>query len=191
MEGQSQYPVRLDVPYPEKLNNLLPLVKWLLAIPHFIILYLLQYVIFVTIIITFFAILITGSYPRGLFKFHTGFRRWQTNTSSYTWLLRDEYPPFSMDEGQHPAVLQADYPEQLNRWLVLVKWILGIPHLIIVSVLTLIGYVLWVISFFAILFTGKHPEGLFKFHVGRLRWNERTWLYYLLTTDEYPPFSLE
>jgi hypothetical protein len=192
MESQpGGYPVRVEVPYPDRLNNFLPIVKLILAIPHFIILGILQYVMIVTWFITFFAILFTGRYPAGLFKFHVGIRRWQINTSSYAWLLRDEYPPFGFEEGRYPAVLQVEYPENLNRWMVLIKWLLGIPHYIIVYILTLIGYVLWIISFFAILFTGKHPSGLFNYHVGRLRWNERMMQYFLLVTDKYPPFSFD
>ncbi|MEX2246690.1 MAG: DUF4389 domain-containing protein [Dehalococcoidia bacterium] len=191
MPGPSSYPVRLDVQYPEKLNNLLPLVKWLLAIPHFIIVYALLIVVEVITVIAFFAILFTTKYPEGLFKFAVGVLRWQANVSAYLYLLRDEYPPFSMDAGQYPVTLEIDPPDQLNRWLPLVKWLLAIPHFVVLIFLSIAVYLTTVIAFFSILFTGKYPEGLFKFAVGVSRYGQRVNCYLLLMTDAYPPFSLD
>lgn len=184
------YPIRFDVSYPEKLNNFLPLVKWLLAIPHFIILYLLNIVFNLVSLIAFFAILFTKRYPEGLFNFAVGARRWLLNVTAYVLLLRDEYPPFSIDPGQYPVAFEVDYPGELNRWLPLVKWLLAIPHFIIVALLSIVAFVLVIIAFFAILFTGKFPRSLFDFVVGVQRWSQRAQLYALFMTDEYPPFSM-
>jgi hypothetical protein len=191
-EPEAAYPVRVEIPYPERQSHWLGLVKWLLAIPHIIIMRILTvYVAFVTVLIAFFAILFTGQYPAGIFKFNVGIRRWQLNVSTYLWLLRDEYPPFSFDPGQYPAALDVDYPDRLNRWLVLVKWLLLIPHYIVLFFLSVAAAVVWIIVLFAQLFTGRAPEGLFRFLAGRLRWNERVTLYLYLVTDKYPPFSLD
>ena len=189
--GSPEYPVRLDVPYPDALSRWLVLVKWLLAIPHLIIVYFLGYAFNVVSIIAFFAILFTTRYPAGLFKFAVGVRRWSANTYSYILLLRDEYPPFSLDPGQYPLVLEIDYPEKLNRFLPLVKWLLAIPHYIILVFLFLAAAVVTIIAFFAILFTTRFPEGMFQFVVGVMRWSERVNAYVLFMTDEYPPFSMQ
>lgn len=185
------YPIRLDVPYPENLSRWLTLVKWLLAIPHLIIIYFLGLAFNVVTFIAMFAILFTGNYPEGLFRFAVGVRRWQMNVVAYLFLLRDEYPPFSLDEGEYPAVLQVDSPARLNRFLPFVKWLLVIPHLIIVAVLVFVAVIVLFIAWFAILFTGKYPQGMFDFVVGVFRWSERANGYALLFTDEYPPFSMK
>ncbi len=190
MEGQSAYPARLDIPYPESLSRWLIFVKWLLVIPHLIILIALGIALWVTMIIAFFSILITKKYPEGLFKFAVGVTRWSENATAYVFLLRDEYPPFSMDAGQYPVVFDADYPADLNRWLPLIKWLLVLPVAIVGAVVLYAAYLTTLISWFAILFTGKYPRALFDFAVGALRWNARANAYANLWTDRYPPFSL-
>jgi hypothetical protein len=185
------YPIRVDVQYPERLSRWLIFVKWLLAIPHFIILYFLQLAYGVITLIAAFAILFTKKYPKGLFDFAVGYRRWQLNTFAYTFLLRDEYPPFSWDPGQYPAVLEVDYSEELNRFLPFIKWLLVIPNLIVAALVLIAAVVITFIAFFAILFTGRYPQGMFEFVVGALRWSERANGYAYLFTDKYPPFSLK
>jgi len=185
------YPIRVEVQYPETLSRGLIFVKWLLAIPHFIILYFLQIAWSVVTLIAVFAILFTAKYPEGLFKFAVGYRRWQLNAASYVLLLRDEYPPFTLDAGQYPAALEVDYPEQLNRFLPLIKWLLVIPNILVAAVVMIAALVVTVIAWFAILFTGKYPQGMFEFVVGALRWSERANGYAYLFTDKYPPFSLK
>jgi hypothetical protein len=104
--------------------------------------------------------------------------------------MRDEYPPFSMD-GDYPVQIDLQYPSSFNRLLVLVKWLLAIPHYIALYVLgIIIGFVL-IIAFFAILITGNYPRGLFDFVAGYLRWNTRVASYLLLMTDDYPPFTFD
>jgi hypothetical protein len=191
MDVPAPYPVRLDVPYPESHSRWLIFVKWLLAIPHFIILYFLGIAVALTTFVAFFAILFTKNYPEGLFKFAVGVQRWSQNMTAYVWLLRDEYPPFSMDTGAYPVVFEADYPTDLNRWLPLVKWLLVLPVAIVGLVVLLLAYVTSIIAWFAILFTGTYPRGLFDFAVGALRWSARVNAYSNLWTDRYPPFSLD
>ena len=187
----ASYPLRYDVEYPERLSRWLIFVKWLLAIPHFLILYALGAVAYVIIFIAWFAILFTGRYPEGLFKFVVGIYRWNANLSAYLALMRDEYPPFSMEAGRYPVTLEMDYPERLSRWLIFVKWLLVIPSVIVLMVLGLAYYVTLIIAWFAILFTGRYPKGLFGFGVGVNRWGLRVSAYaFYLFTDKYPPFSL-
>jgi hypothetical protein len=189
----ADYPVRFDVEYPEVLSRWKIFVKWLLAIPHLIILYLLQFVISVLVLIAFFAILFTKKWPRGMFDFTVQIQRWSVNVASYGFLLlRDEYPPFSGDAGAYPVTLEIDYDENLSRWQIFLKWLFALPHYIVLVVLLVAAYVVLFIAFFAILFTGRYPRGMFDFVVGTVRWWLRVHAYsYLLMTDRYPPFSLE
>jgi len=117
--------------------------------------------------------------------------RWNANVSAYLAFMRDEYPPFSMEAGRYPVTLEVDYPERLSRWLIFVKWLLVIPNVIVLMVLGLAYYVTLIIAWFAILFTGRYPKGLFDFGVGVSRWSLRASAYaFYLFTDKYPPFSL-
>ena len=186
------YPVRYDVEYPEELSRWLIFVKLLLAIPHFIILWALGIAAGVMGFIAFFAILFTKRYPRGLFDFVVNVNRWSANVDAYTGLLRDEYPPFSWEPGQYAVTYEVDYPEKLNRWLPLVKWwLLAIPHYILLFALGIAAFVVYIIAWFAILFTKRYPRGLFDFTVGYTRWEYRVNAYAGLLRDEYPPFSLK
>jgi hypothetical protein len=186
----SDSPVIYEVQYPESLSRLLIFVKWLLVIPHLIILYALGIAASIVWVISFFMILFTGKYPEGMFKFMVGFFRWSANVTAYVGLLRDEYPPFSLDAGLYPVTVDIAYPTSLNRWLVLIKWLLVIPNLIVLMFVLLAAYIVEFIAWFAILFTGKFPEGMFKFVVGAFRWNQRLNAYSYFMRDEYPPFSL-
>jgi len=186
----ASYPVRYDVAYPEHLSRLLIFVKWLLAIPHFVIIYFLNAALGIVTFIAFFAILFTKKYPEGLFKFAVGVRRWQANVSAYVGLLRDEYPPFSLDFGQYAVAYEVDYPAELSRWLTFIKWLLIIPHIIVVVLLGIVALLAAIVAWFAILFTGRYPRSLFDFYVGVQRWSERINGYTSLFTDAYPPFSM-
>ena len=189
--GAPGYPLRFDIEYPEQLSRWLIFVKWLLAIPHFLILYALSSVANIITFIAFFAILFTGRYPRGLFDFVVNIYRWQENVFAYYALFRDEYPPFSWEAGKYPVTFEVDYPESLSRWMIFVKWLLAIPHIIVLLFLYIVALVVWVIVWFAILFTGRFPRGLFDFLVGVSRWSLRVNAYaLLLLRDDYPPFSL-
>ncbi len=188
----SDYPARFGVEYPERLSRWKIFVKWLLAIPQFIIVYLLQIVGYLMVFVAFFAILFTKRWPPMMFEFMVQIQRWTMNTVAYALTLqRDEYPPFSGEAGEYPVLLEIDYDENLSRWLIFVKWLLILPHLIVLTFLAIAGYVAVFIAFFAILFTGRYPRGLFDFVTGVLRWALRVYAYgHWLMTDRYPPFSL-
>jgi hypothetical protein len=187
------YPVRFDVEYPERLSRWKIFLKWLFAIPHLIIVSLLLWVAGVLQFVAFFAILFTKKWPRGMFDFTVQIYRWSANVAAYALLLlRDEYPPFSGEPGQYPVALEVDYDDNLSRWKIFLKWLFAIPHYIVLLFLLLAAYVAVLIAFFAILFTGRYPRGLFDFVVGTLRWLNRVQAYsHWLMTDRYPPFSLK
>jgi Domain of unknown function (DUF4389) len=187
------YPVRYDVEYPERLSRWKIFVKWILAIPHFIIVILLVNVAGILQFIAFFSILFTKRWPRGLFDFTVQIYRWSANVAAYALLLlRDEYPPFSGEPGEYPVLLEVDYDENLSRWQIFVKWLFAIPHYFVLVFLLIAAYVAVFIAFFAILFTGRYPRGLFDFVVGTVRWLTRVQAYsHWLMTDRYPPFSLK
>jgi hypothetical protein len=179
-----------DVPYPPRLSRLLLLVKWLLVIPHVAVLWLLGLLASVVTIVAWFAILITGRYPLGMWTFVVGVVQWSARVSVYaTYYLRDDYPPFG--EGPYPMEFRVRYPERLSRLLIFVKWLLIIPHAFALMVLGTVAGFTVLVSWFATLITGHYPEGLFRFHVGVLRWATRVSLYMALLTDDYPPFSLD
>jgi hypothetical protein len=190
MAQATTYPVTYDVEYPEELSRWLIFVKWLLAIPHWIILAALGMAQGAITFVAWFAILFTGRYPRFLFDFVVNVYRWSANANAYVTLLRDEYPPFTWEAGQYPVTFEVEYPERLSRWLIFVKWLLIIPHIIVIYFLNLAWFVTAMIAFFAILFTNRYPEGLFRFAVGVQRWSNRINAYVYLLRDEYPPFSL-
>lgn len=181
--------LQYDVAYPQHLSRLLIFIKWLLAIPHLIVLSVLWLVVMVVTFVAWFAILITGKYPRGMWEFVMKTLRWNARVSAYLLLQRDEYPPFG--DSDYPLLFQMDYPERLSRGLIFIKWLLVIPHLIILYILNIIAEIVVFISWFAILITGKYPRAMFDFITGELRWSNRVAVYYLLLTDAYPPFSLD
>jgi hypothetical protein len=187
------YPVRFEIEYPERLSRWKVLLKWLFAIPQFIVIYLLQIVLGVMALIAFFTILFTKRWPQGMWDFAVQIQRWTTNVAVYGLLLmRDEYPPFSGEPGEYPLTVEVDRPEELSRWMIFVKWLLIIPQVIVLFFVYIAAAVVVVIAFFAILFTGRYPRGLFDFMAGVVRWTLRVDNYARwLMTDRYPPFSLE
>ncbi len=187
----TSYPLTYDVEYPEELSRWLIFVKWLLAIPHLIILYALGIAASVVTMIAWFVILFTKRYPRELFDFVVNVNRWSANLTAYILLMRDEYPPFSWDPGQYAVTYEVEYPEELSRWLIFFKWLLAIPHLIVLIFLLIGVYIALTVAWFAILFTKRYPESLFRFVVGVNRWQLRVNAYSNLLRDEYPPFSME
>jgi hypothetical protein len=193
----SDYPATLTFDPPEKVANWRPLVNWLLAIPHFIILYGLQILSEVVAFVSWFVILFTGSLPEGFANIQAMYVRYELRTYSFALFLREEYPPFAFtmspgDGGEDPR-LRVDFVPQLtdrNRLTVAFRIILVIPHAIVLAALAIAAFVVSVIAFFAVLFTGTWPEGMRDFVLNVARWYLRVEAYWLLLTDEYPPFAL-
>jgi Domain of unknown function (DUF4389) len=214
------YPVRFEGELDAGVSRWLWLVKWLLAIPHYIVLAFLWLTLLVLTVIAFFAILFTGRYPRGIFDFNLGVLRWTWRVAFYSYaaLGTDRYPPFTLDDvPDYPARIDVPYPERLSRGLVLVKWwLLAIPHYVVVGVFLgwggwagaradwwgsgwwgwwgvqagLVGTLVLFVGV-ALLFTTRYPRGLFDFVLGLDRWVARVAAYVLLMRDEYPPFRLD
>ena len=201
MEQPAAYPITYDVPYKEELGRLSTAFRLILAIPQVLIVGgpgvgygansqtgLFGAVVAIPSFISWFAIMFTKRYPRGLWDMAMTYMRWRANVVTYAALLRDEYPPFG--EGDYPAVFDMPYPEQSNRWTVGLRLILVIPHVVVLLFVALVWLATAIIAWFAILFTGRDPEGLFRFGVGTMRWTLRVQAYIYLMRDEYPPFSL-
>jgi hypothetical protein len=207
------HPVALEGRFDPTLSRWLWLVKWILLIPHFVVLAVLWLAFAVVAFIAFFAILFTGRYPRSLFEFNAGVLRWTWRVGFYSFgaFGTDRYPPFTLsDVPDYPARLELRYPERLSRGLVLVKWwLLAIPQYVVVGIIAgngsfgttrrgvwyvtspgLIGWLVFV-AVVALLFTGRYPRGIANLVVGLQRWVFRVIVYVSLMTDEYPPFRLD
>jgi hypothetical protein len=186
------YPAGFEISYPEELNRWLPLVKWLLVIPHFIVLFFVGIGAFFVAIYAFFAVLFTGRWPRGAFDYMVGTFRWAYRVVAYYHLMVDPYPPFSMaDDPDYPVRLNIEYPEQIDRWRPLVQWLLALPYLFVAGVLYWLTGILTIIAFFTVLFTKQIPRGVFDLMVPGLRWNVRGGAYAYFMVDRYPPFVWE
>ena len=209
------YPVRVDASLDSQLSRWKWALKWLLAIPHYVVLSFLWLAFVVLSVAAFFAILFTGRYPRSIFDFNVGVLRWTWRVQYYAYgaLGTDRYPPFSLDDDpDYPAHLSIEYPERLSRGLVLVKWwLLAIPHYIIVGVFAgggsfavaqlrdhninwpgggLIGLLVFVAAVILTI-TGRYPDSIFNFVLGMNRWVLRVAAYASLMTDQYPPFCFD
>ncbi|MYA62723.1 MAG: DUF4389 domain-containing protein [Dehalococcoidia bacterium] len=182
------YPLQYSVDYPEgPRNRLTALVRLILAIPIIIISIFAAWQVIVP---TFFMILFRNKYPRWWFDWNLEVMRFVSRVNSYVLLLRDEYPATDDEQAIH---LDMSYPDEgdINRFMPIVKWILAIPHFIVLYVLSLIVLLVSFIAWLAILIVGRYPRGMFDFTVGVMRWSNRVTAYaFVLTTDRYPPFRL-
>ena len=188
MAQSSDYPVQYSVDYAESRNRLTTLFRIILGIPINIVYTVLSWAAGLIVLPVVVMLLFRGKYPRWWFDFNLELRRFQARINAYNGFLVDEYP--STDERQS-VHLDIEYPEKLNNFLPLVKWILAIPHYIVMLVLLIIWLFVTIIAWFAILFTGSYPRALFDFSVGLGRYGARVDAYMaMLATDEYPPFRL-
>ena len=210
MADTPAYPARFNIDYPKQLDRLTSFFRLIWAIPICIILGLLSDSTTTRVvsesgqiiktssgiaagltIATILMILFRQKYPRWWFDFALELARFSARVGAYLLLLTDKYPSTDEEQSVHLDVKYPNVKTKLNRWLPLVKWLLAIPHYIVLAVLFVLVVLVTIIAWFAILFTGSYPRGLFNFVVGTLRWGTRVWAYaFLMATDEYPPFSM-
>lgn len=216
--GPAAYPLHVDADPPPQLSRWLWLVKWVLVVPHVVVLAFLWIAFVALSLAAFVAILVTGRYPQGIFAFNVGVLRWTWRVSYYSYgaLATDQYPPFTLaEEPGYPAHLDVDRPEHLSRGLVLVKWwLLALPHYLVVALFVgtgaqtaryvsdrvvmetwpaqtgLIG-LLVLVAGVVLLVRGSYPRGVYDLVLGLQRWVLRVAAYAALMTDVYPPFRLD
>ena len=194
MAAYHDYPVELVGDYPEQINRLLWIIKGFLLIPHMIVLGLLSLVTIVTTPIAWLAVVTLGRHPGFLWTFHSGILRWKWRINFYAFHAggTDRYPPFSFESRRdYPADLEIEFPETSSRLTGLFRWVLIIPHWIIVGLLSEIVGILVFIALVIVLFTGRYPEGMFHIIMGINRWIYRVNAYGWLLVDDYPPFSFD
>ena len=208
---ESTEAIRFDIDYPAKLDRFTSFFRLIWIIPIMIIWSLVSAASSWTVVTesgetitrsgggiagglflaTLLMIVFREKYPRWWFDFAREFLRFGARVGAYLFLLTDRYPSTDNEQSVHLEITYPDVERDLNRWLPLVKWLLAIPHYIVLIVLFLAAIVVWIIAWFAILFTGRYPRSLFDFVVGVGRWGLRVEAYaFLLVTDRYPPFSL-
>ncbi len=205
----TMYPARLEIDYPDRpLDRLSTFLRIIYAIPILIVLGLVSGGTFewqagdtttsviaaggILFLAPLLLILFRQKYPRWWFDWNLALSRFEYRVFSYLLLMEDRYPSTDEEQNVHLELDYPDVPQDLNRWLPLVKWLLAIPHLIVLLVLFVVSVLFAIFAWFAILFTGRYPESLFRFQEGFLRWGLRVQAYaFLLITDRYPPFALQ
>lgn len=192
------YPATFELDPPASIARWRVIGNLVLAIPHFIVLYALNFVAELLAFVAWILGVFTGKVPEGILGIIAMYIRYSTRVSVYAGFLTEEYPPFtfattSVDPGDYPRVNVGFVPETegRNRLTVFFRIILAIPHLIVLGLISIVAFFAYVAAFFAVLFTGKWPVGLRTFIVGLLRWSTRLNAYMYLLTDKYPPFSFE
>ncbi|MHB8859703.1 MAG: DUF4389 domain-containing protein [Thermoleophilia bacterium] len=200
-EEASTYPASISIDFPEAVNKLTTFFRIFTVIPIAIILAVIgggnyrgygfggSGLLFLPVLLM---ILFRQKYPRWWYDWNLAFTKFSYRVTAYLLLLRHEYPSTDEEQSVHVELTYPDAANDLNRWLPLVKWLLAIPHYLILFFLDVAVFFVSIYAWFYILFTGKYPRGVFDFVVGVTRWNLRVSAYaFLLLTDQYPPFSLE
>jgi hypothetical protein len=196
MSISAPYPATLEFTGEYRLARWRPLVQWILAIPQLMIANALSSLRNVLTLISFFAVLFTEQIPRPIFNAIAMTYRYEWRAMSYALFLHTDYPPFDFDasaEDDHlepHTTLSIAYPEHLNRWKPLYKWLLAVPHYFVIAALILASVIAFIIGFFAVLITGEYPHRPRNFLVNVYRYTLRVEAYVGLLTDQYPPFSL-
>jgi len=198
------YPVQQDTVSPITMDLVAPLevANWrvignpIMAIPHFLYLFVLGIVVNVITFLAWFAILFTGKYPESMFDFTAGVMRYQWRVSTFYFFMREPYPAFGTqgtlaDPGGDPATFSITYPQNLSRGLIFIKWLLAIPAFLVLFVYILGVYVAMIVAFFTVLFTGKWPETWRAYTIRVMRYAFKVNAYYSLMTDVYPGFAVE
>ncbi|MGD8628702.1 MAG: DUF4389 domain-containing protein [bacterium] len=205
--GTTEYPVKLSIEYPEKCDRLTTFFRFFVAIPILIILAMLMgytgndserhrwmlygYGVGVVFLPVLLMILFNKKYPRWWFDWNVALVKFAARIESYLNLLTHEYPSTDEEQRVHIEIPYPDVQNELGRGMPLIKWLLVLPHVIVLSFLYIAAVVCVIIAWFAILFSEKYPVDLFNFVVGVMRWGLRVYAYaVLLTTDIYPPFTL-
>ncbi len=207
MPQNNKYPVTLDIDYSDKSDRLTAFFRLILVIPILIVLGLLvdsnaaaegkdymderTWGFGIIFLPTLLLILFRQKYPKWWYNFNVELTKFCMRVGTYLFLLRDEYPSTDEKQSVHINIPYPNVKEDLVNWMPLVKWFLAIPHVIILCFLWIGAIIAVILAWFAILFTGTHPKGIHDFIVGVMRWSLRVEAYaIILTTDEYPPFSL-
>ena len=186
-----QYPVNLKIDYSEASNKLTALIRLVLVIPIIIVIALISSYAETLSLAVALMILFREKYPKWWFDWNLALTKFWLRISVYGLLMRDEYPSTDEDQAIQVDIPYPDVKKDLNRWMPLFKWILVIPHIVVLLFIFIAVVICSAFAWFAILFTGRYPKGIFDFVEGFLRWLLRVNAYVLLlTTDEYPPFRL-
>lgn len=184
------YPVQVEADLLPEYSRFMPLIKWLLLIPQYIVLFFLAVGAVFVIFIAFFAILFTGKFPKGMWDYLVGVHRWSLRVSAYQLYISDKYPAYSMEERPEDTVrLHAVYPESVERWRPFVAWLLIIPYFFVAILIAWVGSICSFIAFFTILFTKKIPDGIFDVIRISLVWQMRASFYNYWLSTEYPPLE--
>jgi hypothetical protein len=191
--GLTTYPVHYEADYPAGgIARWRCFFQWLLAYPQLFVLFFVGIGALFAFLGAWFAILFTRRYPPGIFNFLVGALRWGARVNGYTYLMTEQYPPFSLDDSPYAIRVQVEYPEAgIARWRPFLHYLMALPHIFILYFLWFGAFIALIGAWFVILFTRQYPPGIFNFVNGVLRWQLRVQAYVLLMTEQYPPFSLE
>jgi len=186
----TRYPVDFESERPGRYSRFLPLIKWLLVLPHLLAIGVLLAAAFFVAAASFLGTLVTGRYPRPLWYFMAGVHRWTHRVLAYQLLITDRYPPFTLSETPRDTCwLRADRPERVARWRPLLAWVLILPYGFVASILAAVAQIASLAAIFTILFTREIPGPLYRLILNALSWQNRASFYGLWMSTRYPPFE--